>query len=72
MKKRVEGVMGAIGYFTDSGNLDTCITIRSAYVENNIATIQAGAGVVFNSIPEDEVKESLNKEKAVINAIKKV
>jgi len=62
---------GAIGYFTDLGNLDTCITIRSAYVENNIATIQAGAGVVFNSIPEDEVKESLNKAKAVINAIKK-
>lgn len=62
---------GAIGYFTDLGNLDTCITIRSAYVEKHIATIQAGAGVVFNSIAEDEVKESLNKAKAVINAIKK-
>lgn len=62
---------GAIGYFTDLGNLDTCITIRSAYVENGIATIQAGAGVVFNSIPQDEVRESLNKAKAVINAIKK-
>ncbi|QCI19144.1 anthranilate synthase component 1 [Buchnera aphidicola] len=61
---------GAIGYFTDLGNLDTCITIRSAYVENEIATIQAGAGIVFNSIAEDEVKESLNKAKAVINAIK--
>nr|AAD09346.1 anthranilate synthase large subunit [Buchnera aphidicola] len=62
---------GAIGYFTDLGNLDTCITIRSAYVESGVATIQAGAGVVFNSIPEDEVKESLNKAQAVINAIKK-
>jgi len=62
---------GAIGYFTDLGNLDTCITIRSAYVEGKVATIQAGAGIVFNSIPEDEVKESLNKAKAVINAIKK-
>lgn len=61
---------GAIGYFTDSGHLDTCITIRSAYVENAIATIQAGAGVVFNSIAEAEVKESFNKAKAVINAIK--
>jgi len=61
---------GAIGYFTDLGNLDTCITIRSAYVENNVATIQAGAGIVLNSIPEDEVKESFNKAKAVINAIK--
>jgi anthranilate synthase component 1 len=61
---------GAIGYFTDLGNLDTCITIRSAYVEKNIATIQAGAGIVYNSIPEDEVNESLNKAQAVINAIK--
>ncbi|CAL4326068.1 anthranilate synthase component 1 [Buchnera aphidicola] len=61
---------GAIGYFTDLGNLDTCITIRSAYVEGGTATIQAGAGVVFNSIPEDEVNESLNKAQAVINAIK--
>ncbi|QIQ42192.1 MAG: anthranilate synthase component 1 (plasmid) [Buchnera aphidicola (Microlophium carnosum)] len=62
---------GAIGYFTSSGNLDTCITIRSAYIENNIATIQAGAGIVFNSIPSDEVRESLNKAKAVIDAIKR-
>lgn len=62
---------GAIGYFTDSGNLDTCITIRSAYIEKEIATIQAGAGVVFNSIPNDEVNESVNKAQAVINAIKK-
>jgi anthranilate synthase component 1 len=61
---------GAIGYFTDLGNLDTCITIRSAYVEKGIATIQAGAGIVYNSIPEDEVNESLNKAQAVINAIK--
>lgn len=52
------------------GNLDTCITIRSAYVEKQIATIQAGAGIVYNSIPEDEVNESLNKAQAVINAIK--
>lgn len=61
---------GAIGYFTDSGNLDTCITIRSAYVEQDVATIQAGAGIVYNSIPEDEVKESVNKAQAVINAIR--
>nr|Q44697.1 RecName: Full=Anthranilate synthase component 1; Short=AS; Short=ASI [Buchnera aphidicola (Diuraphis noxia)]AAB02275.1 anthranilate synthase large subunit [Buchnera aphidicola] len=60
---------GAIGYFTDLGNLDTCITIRSAYVEDNIATIQSGSGIVYNSIPEDEVKEGINKAKRVINAI---
>ncbi|CAL4326043.1 anthranilate synthase component 1 [Buchnera aphidicola] len=60
---------GAIGYFTDLGNMDTCITIRAAYVENAIATIQAGAGIVFNSIPAEEVKESFNKAQAVITAI---
>nr|AAF82314.1 anthranilate synthase large subunit [Buchnera aphidicola] len=61
---------GAIGYLTDAGNLDTCITIRSAYVEQNIATVQAGAGVVLNSIAKEEVQESINKATAVINAIK--
>ncbi|AEO08372.1 anthranilate synthase component 1 [Buchnera aphidicola] len=61
---------GAIGYFTDSGDLDTCITIRSAYIENNVATIQAGAGIVLNSIATEEMQESFNKAKAVINAIK--
>ncbi|CAL4326662.1 anthranilate synthase component 1 [Buchnera aphidicola] len=70
-KERRGSYGGAIGYFTDSGNLDTCITIRSAYIEKDIATIQAGAGIVFNSKPEDEVTESLNKAQAVINAIKK-
>lgn len=70
-KERRGSYGGAIGYFTDLGNLDTCITIRSAYIEKEIATIQAGAGVVFNSIPNDEVNESLNKAQAVINAIKK-
>ncbi|MDE5284780.1 MAG: chorismate-binding protein, partial [Candidatus Blochmannia sp. A2] len=40
---------GAIGYFTDTGNLDTCIIIRSAYVEKELATIQAGAGIVCSS-----------------------
>nr|AAF82323.1 anthranilate synthase large subunit [Buchnera aphidicola] len=61
---------GAIGYFTDSGDLDTCITIRSAYIEQNIATVQAGAGIVLHSIAEEEIQESLNKATAVINAIK--
>lgn len=70
-KERRGSYGGAIGYFTDSGNLDTCITIRSAYVEKEIATIQAGAGIVFNSCPSEEVNESLNKAQAVINAIKK-
>ncbi|QCI26165.1 anthranilate synthase component 1 [Buchnera aphidicola (Sarucallis kahawaluokalani)] len=60
---------GAIGYFTASGVLDTCIVIRSAYVENNIATIQAGAGVVLDSIPIEEAIESRNKAQVVLNSI---
>ena len=60
---------GAIGYFTANGDLDTCIVIRSAYVENGIATVQAGAGVVLDSNPQAESDESRNKARAVIRAI---
>ncbi|WP_067566544.1 anthranilate synthase component 1 [Candidatus Doolittlea endobia] len=60
---------GAIGYFTATGVLDTCIIIRSAYVEDGIATVQAGAGVVLNSVPQAEAEESRNKARAVLRAI---
>lgn len=60
---------GAIGYFTGAGDFDTCIVIRSAYVENNIATIQVGAGIVLDSDPQMEAEETRNKSQAVINAI---
>lgn len=60
---------GSIGYLTGSGNLDTCIIIRSACVVNNIATIQAGAGIVIDSIPQLEADESRNKARAVLRAI---
>lgn len=60
---------GAIGYFTAAGDLDTCIVIRSAYVEDGIATVQAGAGVVLDSIPQAEADESRNKARAVLRAI---
>ncbi|QIQ20261.1 anthranilate synthase component 1 [Zophobihabitans entericus] len=60
---------GAIGYFTAKGDFDTCIVIRSAFVANDIATIQAGAGVVFDSDPQAESDETYYKAKAVINAI---
>ncbi|QAV24529.1 anthranilate synthase component 1 [Proteus hauseri] len=60
---------GAIGYFTGAGDFDTCIVIRSAYVENNIATIQVGAGIVLDSDPKMEAEETRNKSQAVINAI---
>ncbi|WP_261643557.1 anthranilate synthase component 1 [Erwinia mallotivora] len=60
---------GAVGYFTASGDLDTCIVIRSAYVEDGIATVQAGAGVVLDSVPQAEADESRNKARAVLRAI---
>lgn len=60
---------GAVGYFTAHGDLDTCIVIRSAYVEDGIATVQAGAGVVLDSQPQAEADETRNKARAVLRAI---
>ncbi len=60
---------GAVGYLTGEGTLDTCIVIRSAYVENGIAHVQAGAGVVFDSDPQAEADETRGKAQAVISAI---
>ncbi|MGM3173195.1 anthranilate synthase component 1 [Dickeya lacustris] len=60
---------GAVGYFTARGDLDTCIVIRSAYVEDGIATVQAGAGVVLDSQPQAEADETRNKARAVLRAI---
>lgn len=60
---------GAVGYLTGEGTLDTCIVIRSAYVENGIAQVQAGAGVVFDSDPQAEADETRGKAQAVISAI---
>ena len=60
---------GAVGYFSFSGNMDTCINIRTILVKKNHAFIQAGAGIVADSIPEKEYEETLNKAKAMIKAI---
>lgn len=60
---------GAVGYFTAHGDLDTCIVIRSAYVEDGIATVQAGAGIVLDSHPQSEADETRNKARAVLRAI---
>ncbi|MGL6297383.1 MAG: anthranilate synthase component 1 [Plesiomonas sp.] len=60
---------GAVGYMTGHGDLDTCIVIRSAYVENQIAHVQAGAGVVYDSIPQAEADETRTKAQAVLSAI---
>ena len=60
---------GAVGYFTARGDFDTCIVIRSAYVEGGIAHIQVGAGIVLDSNPMLEAQETIDKSKAVIKAI---
>jgi len=60
---------GAVGYLNGHGDMDTCIVIRSAFVKNKIAHIQAGAGVVNDSIPQSEADETRAKAQAVISAI---
>lgn len=60
---------GAVGYLSSDGNFDTCIVIRSAFVQNDIAYVQAGCGEVLDSDPQMEADETRHKAKAVINAI---
>ena len=68
--KRRGSYGGAVGYITGNGDMDTCIVIRSAFVKDQIAQIQAGAGVVYDSDPQSEANETRQKAQAVINAIK--
>jgi len=60
---------GAVGYFSFSGNMDTCITIRTFVIKDGQIYIQAGAGIVADSKPEKEYQESVNKVKALVRAI---
>ena len=60
---------GAVGYFDLSGNMDTAITIRTLVVKDGIAYAQAGGGVVFDSEPQAEYQETLDKASAVLRAI---
>jgi anthranilate synthase component 1 len=60
---------GAVGYLDGQGNMDTCIVIRSAFVQHGIAHIQAGAGVVHDSVPQSEADETRAKAQAVMRAI---
>jgi len=60
---------GAVGYFGFSGNLDTAITIRTIVIKDSIAYIQAGGGIVADSISEREYQESLSKAQALLTAI---
>ena len=60
---------GAIGYMDFRGNLNTCIAIRTIVYQNKKVYLQAGAGVVYDSVPEKEYQESINKAKALMKAI---
>jgi len=60
---------GAVGYFGYSGNMDTCITIRTLIVKDNKVHVQAGAGIVADSVPENEYKETENKAMAMMKAV---
>ena len=60
---------GAVGYLRGDGAMDTCIVIRSAYVQDGTAVVQAGAGVVKDSMPQAEADETVHKAYAVLNAI---
>ena len=60
---------GSVGYFSFSGNLDTCITIRTILIKDKTAYIQVGAGIVADSIPKKEYAETMNKAKALVKAI---
>ena len=61
---------GAMGYFDSNGEMDTCITLRSGLVKNKKLYIQAGGGIVFDSNPEKEYQETINKANALISAAK--
>lgn len=61
---------GAIGYIDFTGNMDTCIAIRLAFSKNGKVFVRSGAGIVADSVPENEARECINKAKAVINALK--
>ena len=60
---------GAVGYFSFSGNADTAITIRTLVVKDGLAYVQAGGGIVADSVPETEYQETVNKARAVLKAI---
>ena len=60
---------GAVGYFDLSGNLDTCITLRTMTMKDGVAHVQAGGGIVYDSDPDTEFEETVNKARALMRAI---
>jgi anthranilate synthase component 1 len=60
---------GAVGYIDFSGNMDTCIALRTLVLKGQTAYLQAGAGIVADSVPEKEREETLNKAKGLLRAL---
>jgi anthranilate synthase component 1 len=60
---------GAVGYIDFAGNMDTCIALRTIVIQNHTAYVQAGAGIVADSVPEREYEETLNKARGLLKAI---
>ena len=61
---------GGIGYFSSNGDFDTCIALRTAVTKKDKFYVQAGAGIVADSKPNNEYDETVNKAKALISALK--
>ena len=61
---------GAVGYFSFTGNMDLCITIRTLLIRDGMVHVQAGAGIVYDSIPESEYQETQNKARGMQQAVK--
>jgi anthranilate synthase component 1 len=60
---------GAVGYISFNGNMDTAIAIRTLLIKNNVAYLGVGAGIVADSVPENEFEETMSKGKALLKAI---
>ena len=60
---------GSVGFFSATGNMDSCIAIRTILLKNGKAYVQAGGGVVYDSEPTKEYEETKNKAKAALKAI---
>lgn len=71
-KQKRHSYGGAVGYLTSDGNLDSCIVIRSAFIQNGTAYVQAGCGEVLDSDPQLEADETRHKAQAVLKAISQV
>jgi anthranilate synthase component 1 len=67
-EKRGAVYAGAVGYFAADGSMDTCIVLRTAVVKDGMMFVQAGGGIVSDSVPESEYQETISKAKALLMA----